>query len=341
MITEIQKNLYYRIRNIKNVRLKNHSFNKLMDSYEILFSYADYTNIAERKFLYDINDKDLKCIFCLKKLPSTTFDDKSHVISHLLGNKFLMHREECMTCNKKFGDTIETQLASFLEKFRVINGHKKRNNKTPGNLKYQAKSQKAFLQMITVDNKNILEVTGERFEEIFIEHDSETISLNFDTIYRDSDVYKALMKSIYGVIPPKYRNDFSMLRDWINNENYNVKLINSLIMYQSILPNFNPNSQLVFNVFRKKVTFMNKIFKKNNFDYFAFIGFGNVFFDIPILSDNTLVQIKRKHRNKSFIFPLLSNFITNKTGATKITLNMSSTEKRDEKFSLYFSNISN
>lgn len=312
----------------RNQKLNN--FSKYIRSYEIVFSYSDYMNLEKREFLYNISDANLTCIFCLKKKPFAFFNDDAHVIPYLLGNKFLMHHEECEACNKKFGANLETELASFSEKFRVINGYKNRSTKKPNYLKYQAKSQKALLKMEEIDNKMRLEVTGERSEDILEEHGDGKISLSFETIYRDSDVYKAFMKTVYGVIPPKYRKDFSQLRSWINTEDHNVKLLNQLIMYQTILPTFHHNN-LVINVFRKKRTVSNMLFKKNNFDYFALIGFGNVFFDIPLLSDKTLEKIKSASKKPNFIMPLFSDIVVKDKKATRISLNMSNTEKRPEK----------
>ena len=328
MINRIQHLIYQRIRDIKIKSVKFKSFTEYLNSYEILFSYADYKDLKERTFLYDVLDENLTCIFCLKKAPDTVFDDNSHVIPYSIGNHFLMHREECMACNDKFGRTIETELANFSEKFRVINGQKNRNKKKPGYLKYQPKSQRAILQMRNIDNKLVLEVTGERPEDILKEHEAGKISLKFEADYRDAEVYKAFMKSIYGVIPPKYRKDFTILRNWINTEDYNVKLINNLMMYQTILPTFHTNN-LIINVFRTKKSVRNMLLRKQNFDYFALIGFGNVLFDIPLLSDTTLTKIQNKNV-KSFILPRMSDFVFNKIGGMRNILEMSNTEKRAE-----------
>lgn len=234
---------------------------KYMDSYDVLFTYSEYRNLEKEHFLYNIFDENLMCIFCLNKKPTAVFKDNAHVIPYLLGNRFLMHREECQACNKKFGDKLETELSKFSEKFRVMNGQKNRSKESPNFLKYQAKSQKAFLQMKNIDKKLSLQVTGERFTDIFEENEEGKISLTFETKYRDSDVYKAFMKIIYGVMPPEYRKEFSLLRSWINTEDHNIKFLNKLIMYQTILPTLHHNN-LVLNIHRKKRTLSNILFKR-------------------------------------------------------------------------------
>ena len=332
MIKRFRKSLneFLLIKDLKKQKLSR--LFKYMNSYDILFTYSEYRNLEKEHFLYDISDENLMCIFCLNKKPAAVFKDNAHVIPYLLGNKFLMHREECAECNKKFGEKLETELSKFSEKFRVMNGQEKRSKESPNFLKYQAKSQKAFLQMKNIDKKMSLEVTGERFADILEEHGDGNISLTFETKYRDSDVYKAFMKIIYGVMPPECRKEFSLLRSWINTEDHNIKFLNKLIMYQTILPTLHHNN-LVLSVHRKKRSLTNILYKKDYFDYFAVIGFGNVFFDIPLISDKTLKKIKKNSKNHKFILPKLSAIATGDKGSIKIDLDMSNTESRTEKTS--------
>lgn len=334
MIRKIRKLITQLIVTQAHDNKKINNYLKDMSSYEILFTYSDYTNLEKADFLYDISDEKLVCIFCLNKKPLAIFKDNAHVIPYLLGNKFLMHREECEACNKKFGANLETELSKFSEKFRVMNGQEKRSKESPNFLKYQAKSQKAFLQIKNIDKKMSLEVTGERFEDIFQEHEDGKISLTFETKYRDSDVYKAFMKIIYGVMPPEYRKEFSLLRSWINTEDHNIKFLNKLIMYQTILPTLHHNN-LVLSIHRKKLNTVNKLFKKDYFDYFALVGFGNVFFDIPLMSDKTLKNIKNNQKNHKFILPKLSEIVVADKGAIRVILDMSNTEKRPERTTIF------
>lgn len=331
MISKIRQlsNQLISITNYQN--LKAYKFSKYMNSYEILFTYADYLNLEQRDFLYKVSDDNLMCIFCLKTKPLASFNDDAHVIPYLLGNKFLMHREECKACNEKFGRTIESQLAKFSEKFRVMNGYMNRNKKKPDYLKYQPKSQKAIIKMNNTNNEMRLEVTGERCDEILKNHNEGHISINFESEYIDSEVYKAFMKSIYGVIPPVCRKEFGTLREWINTEDKSIKFLNKLVMYQTILPTFHQNN-LVINVFRKKRNLINSLFLKRHCDYFALIGFGNVFFDIPLLSDSTLNKLK-KEKNIKLIIPRFSDLVVSDKGSIRIALDMSNSESRTEKIS--------
>lgn len=300
---------------------------KNMKFYECIFSYSQFKDIENREFLYKVPNKDLICIFCLARSPLAEFDDKSHVIPYSLGNKFLMHREECKVCNDKFGRTIETELSSFTKIIRVMNRQENRNKKNPGYLKYVSKSQKALMQW---NSELILEVTGERTQDILKECGEKNLLIDFEATYRDSDVYKALMKAIYGVIPPSYRDDFSKLRNWINTDDPNIKFLNKLIIHQTILPTIHPNN-LILDVYRRKRDFKSFIFQKKYFNYYALIGFGNVLFDIPLMSDINIGN------TKGLNFPLLSQLAVSEKGAIRTTLDMSKTEKVENKISFILS----
>ncbi len=107
-------------------------------------------------------------------------------------------------------------------------------------------------------------------------------------------------------------------------------------MYQTILPTFHHNN-LVLDIYRKKSTLTNTLFKNNNFDYFALIGFGNVFFDIPLMSDKTLKIIQNKPKSSNFVIPLLSELVVSGKGSIRMELDMSNTERRTEKMSFFLS----
>lgn len=312
-----------------NLKLNN-LFLSFNHTYEILFSYSIFKNIEKRDFIYKVSDKNLCCIFCLTPYSLTEFDDKSHVIPYSLGNKFLMHREECKKCNKKFGDKIETDLASFTKIFRVLNGQENRSNKNPGYLKYASKSQKALIQSKITESGLLLEVTGERTQDILKEYNENSISIESEDTYIDSNVYKALMKAIYGVLPANYRKDFSKLRKWINTDDPHVKFVTHLLVHLTILPTMHPNN-LIFDVYRKKRSIKNLIFNRKYFDYFAIISFGNVLLDIPLISDKTIGN------GKGLRIPLLSKIAVSEKGANQFILDMSNTDKSSKKLSLPFS----
>ncbi|BBQ50111.1 hypothetical protein WP2W18E11_31090 [Acinetobacter pittii] len=321
---------------INNNVSKDELEKKFMLSYDLLFTYSQHSDLNKKDFLYKVSDNNLFCIFCLRKKPLATFKDNAHVIPYSLGNNFLYHRQECIECNKKFGSTIETELASFTNMYRVLNGYKKRDNLAEVEyLKYQTKNQKAFIQMTKFENTLALEVSGKKYQDILTESKDGKISLKFESTYRDSDVYKALMKTIYGVIPSKYHKDFCSLREWINNDDHNFKLVSNLFMYISVLPTLHQDN-LILDIYRKKRSLKNLILKRNYYDYYALVGFGNILIDIPLISDKTKYKINEK--KGQFKIELLSYFrINKKEGAIRMLVDMSNTEKIKNKNSIIFS----
>ncbi|WP_158653878.1 HNH endonuclease [Helicobacter cetorum] len=62
------------------------------------------------------------CRFCNKDFRETSFNNKAHVIPESLGNKILFSSNECDTCNKRFGETIDYSLSKFFELEYLVRG---------------------------------------------------------------------------------------------------------------------------------------------------------------------------------------------------------------------------
>ena len=60
------------------------------------------------------------CRFCNKTMPEVTFKNKSHTISHALGNICFITNDECDSCNKKFGLSIEQDFFHYVEMFNSL-----------------------------------------------------------------------------------------------------------------------------------------------------------------------------------------------------------------------------
>jgi len=60
------------------------------------------------------------CRFCNKGYPFVTFRNDAHIISELIGNRYLVSDFECDVCNFKFGK-YENHLANFLGISRTLN----------------------------------------------------------------------------------------------------------------------------------------------------------------------------------------------------------------------------
>ena len=69
------------------------------------------------------------CRFCLGTYLEARFTKDAHIISELLGNKYLVSDFECYDCNAQFS-RCETDLASFIGIARTIKRTKGKKNPT-------------------------------------------------------------------------------------------------------------------------------------------------------------------------------------------------------------------
>ncbi len=65
-------------------------------------------------------DGERLCRFCGKGQPNVSFQNLAHAIPESLGNKSLSTTYECDTCNKEFGEGIETHLGHWTKPMRYI-----------------------------------------------------------------------------------------------------------------------------------------------------------------------------------------------------------------------------
>lgn len=62
------------------------------------------------------------CRFCEREAGAVTFRKEAHAIPAALGNKNVISKSECDECNRKYGESIEIDLANFLGPLRTIFG---------------------------------------------------------------------------------------------------------------------------------------------------------------------------------------------------------------------------
>ncbi len=285
---------------------------------KILLRYENY--IKKNDLVFSFNNSALNndlcllgknplsktCIFCLKSEPEITLDCRSHAIPTFLGNKYLYNRLECRECNKYFGDSIETQLDIFSKPYRLLNGIKRRKNKEYTFLKYQSSSQKFLVHNLLIGEINAIGVSGKDPSE-FLESGNDNIEfLNFEGKFRFSDVYKSFMKIIYGLMPEKHHSSFTSLRDWIMNKDPEELILNQLTVFITLTPD--PLKEILFiHIFKRNKNYYNDQNSEQYFDYTAHIAFGNLHFDIPLLSDSTLNFLKNNGGKSTLKLDLYSS----------------------------------
>ncbi|MDA3501874.1 HNH endonuclease [Acinetobacter baumannii] len=300
-----------------------------LTGYEFLFKYFDYSDLDTETHLYPKSDDPLVCIFCLKSEPDVSFNNKPHVIPYFLGNKYLLHYEECDECNAYFSSSLEDALDKYTAVFRTVGRIKNRKRKITAITSLNNKFSYNFNSVI-----GAFEIQGEGYHKYINDDGIGNLKINFDIKkHRPSDVYKGFMKIFYGLLPPEHRKNFNELRSWIMDPDPSNFLIKPVKIVRTFMPYFK-DYPLVVNILHTEESFEKT---NNSFDYMGLIAFGNIIYEMPIISDRFLKYVDElKHKNQLLNFDLklqpkpIHSFESN-------IIDLSNTEKITDSFSVIFS----
>lgn len=183
---------------------------------EFFTYYSEYTIVScpDEKRTNLKPKQERVCRFCRKQMPATTFKKDAHVISELLGNRYLVSDFECDTCNEVFG-RYENDLAIFLGPllaFQGIRGKKKLKSfkSADGRLRVDEDFLRAGLPCIRIQK------TDPDDDSLTISRESGTTSISYTKgSYTPLKVYKALLKMALCCLPeadmPQYANAIQYL----------------------------------------------------------------------------------------------------------------------------------
>lgn len=299
----------------------------IFNGYDFLFSYFDYSRLNKEAYLFPKLSERESCIFCLKSTPQVTFNNKPHVIPTFLGNRYLLHYEECDSCNSRFSASLEDALDKYTSIFRMLNRTRNRNKKIS---KITALDGK-FTCSFNLKN-NSFELRGESYDNYIQDDENGNLVITFDIKkHRPSDVYKGFMKIFYGLLPPEHRKYFTELRSWIMEEHSSI-LIRPITVIRSFLPGLNYKPLTIQIIYKKKETKQNRYY----FDYVGLISFGNVVYEMPIISNNLLNsahELRKNGKPISFNIPLFPKPFP---PVAIETIDLSTTEFITDKFSINF-----
>jgi len=65
-------------------------------------------------------DGQIRCRFCGRTVPQVTFRNTAHAVPEFLGNKRIMLRNECDSCNAYFSSQLEDHLANWFGPLRTV-----------------------------------------------------------------------------------------------------------------------------------------------------------------------------------------------------------------------------
>lgn len=149
-----------------------------------------------------------KCRFCGKSTPEVSFSNKSHTISHGLGNNNIFTYDECNTCNNEFGRTIEQDFINYVSFYKTISAFDEhQNNHITRNSYITLSANRNSDQLeLTIKGDSKLEINGPKTEIVCTIAD-----VNYKSIYR------ALVKYVIGYLPDNELVYFIEAVQWLND----------------------------------------------------------------------------------------------------------------------------
>lgn len=220
---------------------------KTTDLFGDLISKYNFGVVGDQRVSIGEKEKNKRlCRFCQNKSLPTTFNNKAHAISEALGNKAVVLFDECDTCNKRFGKTIEPDIIQYLALFRTIfkvkgkGGEKKVKGK---NFELRHEEQVSLKFYSVADRPK--------------EPDKEfKLNLKVKQPIVAQNIYKSLCKYFLSIIDNRYLPHFKRTIDWINGnlEVDNLPKIAETISYHS----FSVQPKLIYYIRKtddKKIPF--------------------------------------------------------------------------------------
>lgn len=180
----------------------------IIDNYEIVSS------IPSKRTIYGCDSTRKRvCRYCYRADPNVMFKKVAHTISEGLGNKFTITYNECDECNEYFGKTCEPDLIAYLDVMRPLFHVKGKDGEIN---KIEGKNFNVISD--TVDKKTLkfeIKQTEDNPNPIRERDGVLTLDLNHSQKIIPQNLYKALVKFSYGIIPNKYLYKFGFTADWL------------------------------------------------------------------------------------------------------------------------------
>ena len=212
--------LKYKVRMIngKPVQRQKH-IDDMHDMHDIesMYMTMDFYGTGKRQYIGEPDKSKRVCRFCGKQMPEVSFRNTSHAISESLGNKSLICREECDSCNYKYGQTIEYDIVNMLSLNLTIHSIQGKG----GVKKTKGDNFELFLDKTTATDDNI-----DTLKLVLDKHPANNIddllksTYSLDTTsleYIPQNVYKCLCKYVISVVKSEHIQYFQKTIEWINS----------------------------------------------------------------------------------------------------------------------------
>lgn len=185
----------------------------LYEHYEVrTFDSKERINIG----VYDKSKRI--CRFCGRSMPEVTFKQKAHAISESLGNKGLVCREECDSCNKRFNENIEQDIINFFHFQLILHGVKGKNGSSTLKGDKISITKKSSCDPSNGEDTLVFKVKA--MPDTRNPHEiADFISRQFSfpgVKFIPQNIYKCFCKYVMSLIDAKYLPAFQGTIEWIN-----------------------------------------------------------------------------------------------------------------------------
>lgn len=212
-----------------------YTFTDLSDEIDLFFKNYTFENfiICPIEKIKNLKPKKERiCRFCGLDYSQTAFKNQPHIISELLGNKYLVSDFECDICNGIFSK-YENDLACFLGMSRTFLGVKNKENKfptfkSPGDMLIARRMEFYGVKdgiKISINElaKNILNI-DDKVGRTEIKYQKQR--------YIPIKVYKALLKIALSIIPENYVADYQYAFKYLFHSNDKLSDIAKIAHYE-------------------------------------------------------------------------------------------------------------
>jgi len=196
--------------------------------------------------LYVGND-DKKCRFCGKSEPDVTFKNLAHAVPEFLGNKQLILRNECDSCNTFVSNNLENHLDKYTKPYRLA-AQIKGKKKVPS---YKTKDKKSRYEFSPSEGAKIIDREDSEFATL--DHENKSIETKFHLEpHIPSAVFKCLVKIALSVIDDSELSNFNNAIAWLFETDHSKTICKPQILLNAFIPGPRPNRVVTVLVLRRK-----------------------------------------------------------------------------------------
>lgn len=281
-IDELHKHLsrYHKKEGIQTIDLEGLDFGRILNNYN-MFTFGR----KQRTIGGGLSKKERVCRFCMTKSGNinehgdkVTFNGTSHAFSGALGNKSVICKDECDSCNNRFSKSIEPSIVNYFSVFRTLYGLDGKGGKK------QVRGPKFAMDSQLLDMKIDSVLTDDT--------DCLRTRLYLNETFVPQNVYRSLSKFIISVMEKSDVVFFEKTITWINGE-FDAKRLPPITMVQDS-KFFKREPMLVH--FQRKTNDRSLPFCVGEFHYADFV----LIFILPFCSNDDCLFLS-KHKYDSVI----------------------------------------